>query len=132
MHTETYENYSVVIDSKGALSPKEEVEAAAICLGLTTFESARRRGVSPETCKCQRANAKSKVAVSNQEQFITMLLVKGWLSTAPNLARAMAFFLCALAALPTARTSFRAPPQGRPTVASVSKIGRIEISGVRA
>lgn len=86
MHTETYENYSVVIDSKGALSPKEEVEAAAICLGRSTKESAKLRGVSPETCKCQRANAKSKVDATGQCAFILSLLARGWLTLEGDVA----------------------------------------------
>jgi DNA-binding CsgD family transcriptional regulator len=67
--------------SKGELTNKEEVEATAIMLGLTYKESAKQRGVSPETAKCQRASAKSKVGARSQSEFIMEIISRGWLVT---------------------------------------------------
>lgn len=70
-------NYA--LNSQGQLTEKEEVEAASILLGLTYKESARQRGVSPETAKTQRASAKAKVGASSLPEFVMTVISKGWL-----------------------------------------------------
>ncbi|WP_417518820.1 helix-turn-helix transcriptional regulator [Marinobacter sp.] len=80
MHREPYDTHLLTIDSDGQLSPKEEIEAAAICLGRSTKQSAKLRAVSPETCKSQRTAAKAKVGASNQCEFVLTLVARGWLT----------------------------------------------------
>ena len=65
--------------TNGELTDKEETEAVAIMLGLTCKESAKQRGVSPETAKCQRASAKAKVAAHSQVEFVMHVMASGWL-----------------------------------------------------
>lgn len=70
-------NYA--LNSQGELTEKEEVEAVSVMLGQTYKESAKRRGVSPETAKCQRASAKSKVKAHSLSEFIMAIISRGWL-----------------------------------------------------
>lgn len=76
-----YRNTCFALSSHGELSEKEEVEAVAILQGLTCKESAKARGVSPETVKCQRAMAKYKVGARSQVDFVMTVVSRGWLST---------------------------------------------------
>lgn len=68
-----------VIDSAGALSPKEELEAVAIIHLKSSKQSAKERGVSPETTRKQRLSARLKTNASNQCDFVLMLLTNNWL-----------------------------------------------------
>lgn len=98
MSTFTFKGTTFHLATGGLLSEKEQIEAVAVICGLTTKESAKLRQVSPETVKCQRASAKSKVGARSQVEFIMVCIARGWLTT-----DALPLFLERMLADPKAR-----------------------------
>ena len=75
----TYRDTTYALDTKGELSEKEEIEAVAVLQGHTCKQSAKNRGVSPETVKAQRASAKSKLGAHSLPEFVMGIINRGWL-----------------------------------------------------
>lgn len=112
------------IDGKDTFSPAEEMSLEDMLHGMHVIDAAQKRFRSEETVKTHRKHLRQKTHQSSSTGVIIFCLAEGYI-------RMLAFFLCALAAMPEARTTIRVPT-GRPKVAQVVRIGRHEISGVIA
>lgn len=75
----THGGRTYAVDSGGRLSPREETEVAAVLCGQTHKESAKVRGVSPDTAKAQRASARAKLNARSVSELALGLIRQGWL-----------------------------------------------------
>lgn len=128
--THHFEHMLPELGDTSHLTPRQRDVVDLIRKGLTDAEIAEVLGVGLETIKSHMEALRHHFHAVNAKDLICQMWIHGVLER-PRMMAIAAFFLCALAAMPEARTTIRVPT-GRPKVAQVVRIGRHEISGVLA
>ena len=125
-----YEHLDPQMGDTSKLSPRQRDVVDLMRTGMSTVDIAHELGVTVDTAASHVDALKDRFCATNKTDLICQMWIHGILER-PRMLGIVAFFLCALAAMPMSRTSVR-PVQGRSQTAQVMRVNRQEIAGIFA
>ncbi|MBB20220.1 MAG: hypothetical protein CMP20_12275 [Rickettsiales bacterium] len=128
--THHFEHHLPELGDTSKLTPRQRDIVDLMRKGLTDREIAEVLGLGLETVKSHMENLRHHFDAVSKADLICQMWIHGILER-PRMMSLVAFFLCALAAIPQGRTAVRTPTS-RPKVAQVMRVGRHEIAGIMA
>lgn len=126
-----YQHLQIELGDTSHLTPRRAEILRLAADGATTQEIADKLGISPETVISHLDALKDQLCARNRSDLLSQAWMHGIL-VARHVSLVLVFAFCLLAAFPVARVNTRAPIQGRPQSAQMTRINRQEISGVIA
>lgn len=124
-----YEHMEPELGDTSQLSPRQRDVVDLLRKGMSNPEIAAELGITLDTAASHVDALKDRFCAINKNDLICQMWIHGILER-PRMMSIVAFMLCALAAMPFGRSSVRPAPQGRPKVAVMYRVNRLEISGV--